>query len=197
MNLSKSFQEWEARPGDILAFCGYSATSHFINAVTYGIPFLSVSHVGILGEANDELFLFESTTGCDLPCAIRGRIIEGTQAHEPDSRLQSYRGKVWLYRLRKPLRSWERKGLSKFLTSRIGVPYDTVGAIRAGAKAWSWFESRLHPACLASLFCSEYCVAALEYIERFDTDHVSRWSPNAFIREGNRRAMFASPLRIA
>ena len=48
------------KAGDILAFSGHSLTSAFINVVSYGIPFWSVSHVGIIGEHEGRLLLFES-----------------------------------------------------------------------------------------------------------------------------------------
>lgn len=183
-------------PGDIIGFSGYSLQSYFINCVTYGIPAYGVSHVGIIGEWHGSLLLYESTTGSKLPCYVAGKPFHGTQCHEIDARLQEYRGKAWHYPLRLPLRPWERKALSRFLTGSLGRPYDSTGAYRAGASAWSWLMARLHAENEAALFCSEWCVAALRFIERFDTDHTGRWSPNAFIRECRRRAILLSPRRI-
>lgn len=184
------------QPGDIIGFCGHSFQSYFINLMSYGIPLISISHVGIIGEWHGSLLLFESTTGSALPCHVSGKQISGTQCHEFGPRLQEYRGKAWHYPLRLPLRPWERKALSRFLTGSLGRSYDALGAFRAGASLWAWLMARVHNENTASLFCSEWCVAALQFIERFDTDHVGRWSPNKFIREGRRRAIFLSPRRI-
>lgn len=183
-------------PGDILACSGASFQSDFINVVTYGLPRFSVSHVMTCGEYNGKLLLFESTQGCSDPCIIRREHFEGTQAHEVDSRIKGYHGKVWHYRLKQPLRAFERKRYSRFLIDNLGRPYDSPGAFRSGGAAWSWLEAKFHPSCLSALFCSEYVVAALNKIERWDTDHLSKWSPNAFIREGNRRGIFSNPVRL-
>lgn len=182
-----------ARPGDIIAFSGYSFQSYFINAVTYGIPGFGISHVGIIGEWHGCQLLFESTTGSALPCEVTGRPIHGTQCHELGARLREYRGKAWHYPLRQPLRSWERRALTRYLTGSLGRPYDAIGAFHAGASLFAWIMAKCHAENTAALFCSEWCVAALRFIERFDTDHAGRWSPNAFIRECRRRAILLAP----
>lgn len=184
------------QPGDLIACAGNGFESDFINVVTYGIPRWSASHVMTVGDHDGKKLLFESSTGVPAPCAVRKRIIDGTQAHEIDSRINGYDGKIWVYKLRIHLRAWERKAYGRFLVSNLGKPYDTPGAFRAGGGAWSWFESHLHSSCLASLFCSEYVASALHHIERFDTDHLSKWSPNALIRECIRRGMFLKPIRL-
>ena len=58
------------KAGDIIGFSGDSWMSAGINMATYGIPFWSLSHVGIVGEHDGELLLFESTELNKLPCAI-------------------------------------------------------------------------------------------------------------------------------
>jgi hypothetical protein len=183
-------------PGDIVGFSGYSPQSYFINAVTYGLPRWGISHVGIVGEYDGRLLLFESTTGSTLPCYVLNRKIAGTQCHDPSARLHEYRGKAWHYPLRQPLRPWERKALTRYLTGSLGRPYDALGAFHSGASLFAYFMAKVHDENTAALFCSEWCVAALRFIERFDTDHVGRWSPNAFIRECRRRAILISPRRI-
>ena len=43
----------EIKAGDIIGFSGDSWISALVNVATYGIPFWGLSHVGILGHADD------------------------------------------------------------------------------------------------------------------------------------------------
>lgn len=187
----------EFLPGDIVGCLGNSFTSHIINIGTYGIPFYGLSHVGIIAESMDNrVLLYESTTLNKYPCAVKGVLFNGTQAQEIDRKIDSYEGKIWHYPLKKPLRVWERRNLSKFLNRKLGIPYDSIGAFRSGGKGFSWLESRMHKENLSSIFCSEWCASAHNYIERFDTDNLSKWNPNAFAREERRRDILLKPIRI-
>ena len=128
------------KAGDIIGFSGDSWLSVGINLATYGIPFWSLSHVGIVGEHDGELLLFESTSLSDLPCVIQGKPVWGTQAHRIDECVRTYGGKVWHYPLYRPLYPFESKRLSEFLLEYIGKDYDAIGAFRAGGIGWSWLE---------------------------------------------------------
>ena len=183
-------------PGDIFGFSGNYSDSALINLVTYGCPWYSVSHVGIMAEVGNDLLLFESTTGPPGPCFVQKRIVHGTQAQKLDFKIDNYWGKIYHYRLKKPLRKFERQALTRFLLHTLGVAYDTVGAFRSGGLAWSWFESKLRKESRAALFCSEWVAAALRNIERFDTDNYSKWSPNALMRELGTRDIVLAPERI-
>jgi hypothetical protein len=183
------------KPGDIIGFSGNHWASIAINLVTYGIPFWHLSHVGMVGEHRGELVLFESCISDPQPCLIRGEHFSGTQAHKLDSVL-SYNGKVWHYPLCRPLYDDERQRLSTFLHSTIGTPYDAIGAFRSGGLGFSFIESLLRNQDLSSLFCSEWCAAALCHIGLFATDNVSRWSPNKFVRAARRQAILCRPQRI-
>lgn len=184
------------KPGDLLGFSGDSWASAGINLVTYGIPFWSLSHVGILGEHGGELLLFESTTLSDLPCLVRGECFAGTQAHRTGDIVSAYRGKVWHYPIYRPLFDDERGRLNDFLIRHTGLPYDAIGAFRSGGIGYSWIESKLRLADLSSLFCSEFCCAAHAAIGLFITDHVSRWSPNRFVRAERRQGLLLKPARL-
>lgn len=184
------------RPGDIIAFSGYNWQSYFINAVTYGVPLFSVSHVGIMAEHANALMLFESTTNTQHPCAIRRQYVRGTQAHFIEDRMATYDGKIWVYPLVKALRRNERHRLSKYLLGTLGRPYDSLGATRSGAKVWAILQSMLHKESVAALFCSEWVADALRHIERFDTDHVGKWNPNSLVREARRRGIVGKPVRL-
>jgi hypothetical protein len=171
------------KPGDVIGFSGESFTGDIINIGTYGIPRWDLSHVGIMGEAaNGRLLLFESTTLDPLPCEITGKPFNGTQAHQLDSVVQNYRGKVWHYSLYRPLYGYEAGRLTNYLTSMIGVPYGKIEAVRSGGELFSFIESFLHPADMHHVFCSEYVAAALARIGLWPTDNAGKWNPNKLTR---------------
>lgn len=80
--------------GDVVAFSGFGRKSLFVNLVTYGFPWWHASHVGIIGEHNGELLLFESTTLSDVPCVIQGKPFKGVQAVRLKDRVATYRGRA-------------------------------------------------------------------------------------------------------
>ena len=184
------------RPGDLIGFSGSAWTSAFIQLVTYGIPGWSLSHVAIIGEHDSKNLLFESDENPKLPCAIRGTIAKGVQAHSIQEKIASYPGKVWHYSLSRELYSFEQARLNGFLLSKIGDGYDKIGAIRAGGLGFSWVESCFHEENLNSLFCSEYCAAAHREIGLFPTDNVGRWSPNRLCRKERRMGLLLKPRRL-
>ena len=186
----------EPKTGDIVGFSGDCWLSAGINLATYGIPFFSLSHVGIVGEHRGELLLFESTEQNSLPCVIQGKPVSGAQAHRLDKCIEAYGGKAWLYPLYRPLYAYERKRLYTFLHKYIGMDYDAIGAFRSAGVGWSWLESRLRREDLSSLFCSELCAAAHANIGIFRTDHVSRWNPNRLVRTERRQGILLKPWRL-
>lgn len=186
----------EFQPGDILGFSGNCWLSALINLATYGMPFWSLSHIGILGEYDSQLVLFESSEYPDPPCLIRGERMVGTKAVPLQGAIADYDGKVWHYPLYRRLYSFERDRLNEFLIATVGLPYDGIGAMRSGGLGWSWLESQLRPADLGAIFCSEWCCAAHTHIGLFQTDHVSRWSPNRFVRAERRQGILKAPWRL-
>lgn len=186
----------EIKSGDVIGFSGKSWHNIFINLCSYGIPYWGISHVGIIGEYEGELLLFESTTLSNIPCVIQDKPFPGTQAVRLDDRLANYDGRVWHYPLYRRLFSAEAERLNQFLVDHIGISYDHIGAIRSGGQAWSWFESLLHEEDLDSIFCSELCAAAHREIGMIRTDNVSRWNPNRFIRLERRESILAKPWRL-
>lgn len=186
----------DVQPGDIIGFCGDNWMSAGICLVTYGIPFWSLSHVGIMGEYNGRQLLFESTTLDHKPCEITGKLINGSQAHSLDTTVADYTGRIWHYPLVRPLYTHERKRLNQFLLSTIGRPYDMIGAFRSGGAGFSWIESHLREQDLHSLFCSEWCAAAHADIGIFHTDDDSKWNPNALTRAERRAGILRKPKRL-
>jgi hypothetical protein len=182
--------------GDLLGFSGDGWLSAGINLATYGIPYWSLSHVGIVGEYKGRTLLFESCLEDADPCEIKGKVFSGTQAHTIESRLTDYHGKIWHYPLYRSLYDFERKRLNRFLRDTTGIPYDEIGAFRAGGIGFSWLESLLREADLSSLFCSEWCAAAHSTIGIFQTDNASRWSPNKLVRHERRQEILLAPRRL-
>ncbi len=179
-----------------MGFSGFNAGSAGINVATFGIPFWSLSHVGIFATHRAEVLLFESTTLCDLPCAIRGAHVEGVQAVRPEDRFRDYRGRVWVYPLYRPLYECESERLTAFLLDSLGREYDMIGAFRSGGLGFSWFESLLHTECLRSIFCSELVAAAHAHIGLFPTTNASRWSPNRLVRRERLAGLLRRPVRV-
>jgi hypothetical protein len=185
------------KPGDIIGFSGDNWISALVNVATYGIPFWSLSHCGIMGHAADgRLMLFESTQLDDLPCEITGEIFHGTQAHVLEHVVHAYKGKVWHYPLFRSLYPDEDARLTEFLMGTIHTPYDQLGAFRSAGVGLSWIESLLHRANLNSIFCSEWCCAAHTFIGLFRTDNVSRWNPNRFVRRERLIHVLRQPVRL-
>jgi len=187
----------ELKAGDIIGFSGHCLVSALVNIATYGIPFWSIGHVGIMGHADDgRLMLFESTQLDDLPCEITGEVFWGTQAHQLEHVVNIYKGKVWHYPLYRSLYPDEDSRLTEFLMGTIGTPYDKLGAIRVAGVGLSWIESLLHPDNLTSIFCSEWCAAAHATLGILQTDNVSRWNPNRLVRVERRKKILRKPRRL-
>lgn len=186
-SLNDNFQ-----PGDLVLFAGTCWESRWIAAVTctpwqwlQRTPF---SHVGICArDPNDvhgRVLIFESTTLTNLPCEITHKRIKGTQAHSPASRIPSYEGKVWRFRLttRNALMNNESRRLSDFLLSEIGKPYDYEGAAICVTR-WLRLCEFVYPT-MDKLFCSYYAMAALKDIRKVDQDLNPRaYNPARMIRD--------------
>jgi hypothetical protein len=184
------------KSGDIIGFSGHNIHSYIINLATYGWPGWGISHVGIIADYEGQKLIFESTTSAPDKCVIQNAYVTGTQAQRIVSRISHYNGKVWHYPLAKPLRMHESYRLTSFLMRNIGKPYDTAGSMLAGARLWSDIQAFFHEESLAALFCSEWVAAAHRHIERFDTPHVGKWSPNRLLREERRRGILNPPVRV-
>jgi len=185
------------KAGDVLGFSGRGFASAAINLATYGIPGFGCSHVAIFGVTDDKrLLVFESTSLSSIPCAIRGSVFSGTQAHELDAMLQDYDGKVYHYPLYRPLYIAENERLTQFLMETLGTSYDMTGAFRTAGVGLSWVESLLRPQDLTQIFCSELVAAALTYVGIFPTTNVSRWNPNRLVRTLHKHGLVGRAERL-
>jgi hypothetical protein len=187
----------EIKPGDIIGFSGRSLISAGINLGTYGIPWWSISHVGIIGRYNDRLLLFESTElpGGE-PCEVCDRTLCGTQAHDLSFIIEQYKGAVWHYPLYRRLYRHESIRLTYFLLETIGREYDYYGAVRAGGFILSTALAMFFPQDTGLLFCSEWAAAAHQAIGVLQTGNISSWSPNFLTRYERWRGILARPRRL-
>lgn len=199
----------EPRPGDVLGFSHGGMLGVTINLATLGVPFWGLSHVGIVTRQGDGKLLYneqsaaciellvvcESTVLAFHPCLATNRDVAGVQIQPLCRRLWSYQGKVWSYRLRRPLTAQSEEKLMQFCHSHLGKSYDAVGAFRARGAGFGWLEKRLRSEDLSSVFCSEFAAAALRHVGVFDTDNASRWNPNALCRALVRRGVVHVPVR--
>ena len=169
------------QPGDILGFSGCNWKSSLIRVCTGGCCG-GLSHVGIAvaWPGHKRPLICESTSLCDLPCVVQGRVVKGVQFHLMRERIATYRGRVWHFPLARPLLPGESAALTSYCRAYLGVEYDRRGAIGARHTFLAWLLRRSEN--LDRLFCSEWMVAAMRYMHRFRTDNASAWSPNAAIR---------------
>lgn len=184
------------KTGDIIAFSGFGRKSVIVNLVTYGVPFWSASHVGVIGEYKGERLLFESTTLSNIPCVVQKRPHKGVQAVHLEDRILSYDGRAWLYSTYRPLFGFEADRLNEFLINKVGTPYDMVGGMRSAGVGLSWIESKLRGEDLSLLFCSELVAAAHNLIGLLRTENASRWNPNKLIRHERRMKTLRRPRRL-
>lgn len=183
------------KPGDILAFSGHTVAGVVINLATYGIPFVSINHVGVLAESDGRLLFFDSTRW-EMPCEIQGEVYLGAQAQTIENAVAAYPGKVWHYPLYRPLFTAENQRLSEYLQRTVGTPYDLLGAALSAGFLFSWLTSRLRRQCLQEVFCSEMLAATYAYIGLMPTANASRWNPNRLIRHLRRQGALARPWRL-
>lgn len=184
-----------AKNGDVVAFCGNSMLSASINLLTYGIPYFSVSHVGIVCTVGGKKLLFESLAYPSSPCVIAGKMIKGAQAHLLEE-VPVNEGRVYLYPLYRELYPHEERRMKFSLADRVGSPYDVVGALRSGGWLTGIVSSRLHSENRSTLFCSEWVASTLCEVGIFPTSNISRWSPNSLCRMGSAMGIYKRPVRV-
>jgi hypothetical protein len=194
-------------PGDLIGFSDPGPIGTAINLATWGVPGWGLSHVGIVADHPDydRPLLWESTTLADRDCLIAKRRTRGVQAHFLWQRIDEFSGRVWHYRLRRPLCQVPRPtgspaggDLTAYVVGQLGTDYDALGAFRSRATPLALLERWfcVHPENLASLFCSEFTAAAWFEAGVWSIRSASNWSPNALARAAVRRRVCLQPLRI-
>ena len=107
------------------------------------MPFVGLSHVGIVAPYLGQLVLFESTSLYPRPCLVRGVQTRGVQAHMLYERVRCYRGAVWHYPIIPPLEVDEARALTLSCTLNLGTDYDAIGAFRSRGIGFGWLEKLL------------------------------------------------------
>ena len=105
--------------GDVIGFSGDGGISFTVNILSYGIPWISISHLGILGEHEGELLLFESTTLSNIPCRIQDKPVKGVQAVRLEDRVREYDGKVFHTLWSIPYSQVSKDGSISFCATRL------------------------------------------------------------------------------
>lgn len=177
------------QPGDLLAFYGRDLVSRVIELATCG-----PSHVGIVCDMGGPM-LVESTTLCELPCAVTGECLAGVQAHRPWDRIGNYVGRV----VHVPLSPVWRlsRSESEFLTAMlaqhwIGKPYELAGAILSGTRLLKWSRLLPYPDG-SSAFCSHLVAACLQRLGRMPLRRASAFNPASLIRLERRLGVYERP----
>jgi hypothetical protein len=180
--------DWQA--GDLLIFYGTDWTSRAIEIATRG-----PSHVGIVSRDSAERhWLYESTTLCDLPDGLTGRLRAGVQAHDPAERVVAYRGHVARLRLAPTwqLNRYESDLLERMLRHVHGATYDLCGALLSGTRLFKWTALMPYPD-LGSLFCSELCAALLMRLGRLPLSNPSAYHPAGLVSRLRRCGVYMPP----
>jgi hypothetical protein len=178
------FRVHHLRAGDVVGFSGCSALGVTINLCTWGMPGVSISHVGIVAAHPESglPLLFESVLDFGLPCVLREQRLDGVQAHNLRARITGHQGKAWGYPLAVSPQGGDSARLTEFCCRHLGDSYDRIGAFRARQAGFGWLERRMRREDLNALFCSEFVAAALREIGIFPTKNASKWSPNFLCR---------------
>jgi hypothetical protein len=202
------------RAGDILAFSGRSAVSWAIRIGTLS----RFSHVGIVSWTPreqllshdhrskwishamtfvDQPLLYESTTLNTIPCRITGKPIDGVQAQDPEQRVATYDGEVYLLRLtaERQLNDRQQWLLTNFLLYQIGLPYDRRGALLSATsclKRLLWKSPYRH----GSWFCDALTAQALQTVDRLPPGNATFYTPASLIRALLMENIYAEPERL-
>jgi len=174
-------KKYPLKNGDVIGFSGNHWHSDTINLLTYGIPRLSLSHVGIICKGD----LWEAISTC------------GVIATSPASAtINIYNGRVWVYPLFRNLFPHESRRLYRKLLTSKDIPYDMAGAVRSGGLLFALMESLLWKQDFSSYFCSELVASKLSEIGIFPTVNASRWNPNKYVRRLRREGILQKPVRL-
>lgn len=188
------------KPGDLIGFSGRSLLAHAINLGSLGVPFLGLSHVGIVGHLGYDLVLYESTTTVDdMPCLVRGEVVTGVQCHPIADRVEAFSGRVWHYPLRRPLPAEQAKWLAHRLESLClnACPYDYIGAWNSRSMLIALaMRAKFGKEDLREVFCSEMVAHEWAAMNILKTWNASRWNPNGLARYAVRHGITHKPTEV-
>lgn len=174
----------ELQTGDMLCWSGSSSFSRAIQTGQRIARFdrYEISHIGMVVRGEDlpgagrlynyRLLTFESTTMNEAPDVLTGKAIRGVSFVALTSKMQGYRGRLWVRQLRiEPQPKWSaeyQQGARAMLGDRLmeyamrvhGTPYERkISQLVASALPLNYGIAGEDG---TSLFCSETYVEALE-----------------------------------
>lgn len=189
-------REMQIKDGDIIGVTGTGWASGVINAGTFSLPGVGISHVGIVCMHNNSPVVYESTTLGRPACALQQKEVSGTQAHFLEDYVKFVPGKIWHYPLRRPLYPHEIARLQHVLDREIGKAYDLGGAIRSGGFLFRSLQTVLREEDMSTVFCSEWVAHALRQTGVLQVKSVSSWNPNRLCRHVTKTGVCSSPERL-
>ncbi len=148
------------KTGDIVLFSGTSAVSSLIKLFSGG----KWSHVGMvlrIGEFDDAVMLWESTTLTNIPDRTTGAAIKGVQVVPLSQRIRNYDGEVNIRHLGKPITKPMYRRLAKLRHELSRRPYERneLELLRA---AYDGPFGKSPGEDLSSIFCSELVAEAYQ-----------------------------------
>ncbi|MBX9790170.1 MAG: hypothetical protein K2Y37_14735 [Pirellulales bacterium] len=189
------------RAGDLLLFLGDDPIGRAIARVTcppwYWPEFRRrphwrfISHVAVCCDWHSQTLLIESTTFCDRPCLIRGKVVAGMQAHFPWARAAAHVGPIW--RLR-PAAGWaltneQRNELARFVHYEFDQPYDLLGALRAPTR-WPAIHKQ------QGRFCDDFAAAFLQRAGLMAIANPKGFTPSSLAKKLIANGNFDPPIRL-
>lgn len=179
-------EPFRLKAGDILGFCSHTRLGIWINLATWRLPWIGLSHIGILVEYPEDsgkLVICEATMSCPDPCLMAGERVEGVQFQPLGPRIAGYPGKVWVYPLVEKLSPVQSQLLTRICMSEAQKAYDLKGAIWARQAGFGWLMRWLlsRSEDVNAYFCSEFVLDRLRDLNRVLVSNVSNYSPNTAI----------------
>ena len=161
------------KTGDVLLFEGKGFFSWVIKRATGSRN----SHIGIVYRPAAEVVLTaESTTLSTVKDYFKDRKVKGVQFVSLSERIRTYKGKIWVRQLARPMTADERAAFEEAREEFKDRKYEQSvwQLIRAG------FKWKLQKEDLSSLFCSEFITVLFKRIgyllkNRFPSNEINPW----------------------
>lgn len=150
----------QLKTGDLVLFSGRSAMSGAIKLLSGG----KWSHVGMVVRPPGPpgaIFLWESTTLCDIPDVETRRTVKGVQLVPLVERVRRYDGEITWRALTRALTPGMLEGLARCRARLLGAPYET-SELEMLLAAYDGFAGESGGEALESVFCAELVAEAYQ-----------------------------------
>lgn len=160
---------WSLKTGDILQMRGKGLFSWILGRFGWA------SHVGMVLVVEGMVFVYESTTLSTVRDYFTGKKVKGVQVVLLSERLRTYKGKIRVRQLEKPLTSYQKEILEECRQEFRDRKYEQSlwQLIRAG------FKWRIQAKDLSSIFCSELTAEVQQrqgiMRERYPSNEINPW----------------------